>query len=188
MKNDFDTSLKHFTLAKNDSSPCTFTPLEIRWRSIFVRFLYPYQYSFCVKVPHSPPLRSMWETSGGKGSVHNPPGRAAPSEPAQSRHLPADGMDAPQRRGIWREEHKDRASHPVSPEVYRPRAKVWTVPLPPRKVLRLHWQGARRLHRISNLSGQVGKQRRYMVFNWSALPTAEPAYGCFASLHLCSSA
>ena len=30
MKNDFDTSLKHFTLAKNDSSPCSFTPLEIR--------------------------------------------------------------------------------------------------------------------------------------------------------------
>ena len=31
MKNDFDTSLKHFSLAKSDSSACSFTPLEIRF-------------------------------------------------------------------------------------------------------------------------------------------------------------
>jgi len=31
MKNDFDTSLKHFSLAKSDSSACSFTQLEIRF-------------------------------------------------------------------------------------------------------------------------------------------------------------
>ena len=31
MKNDFETSLKHFGLAKSDSSSCTFTQLEIRF-------------------------------------------------------------------------------------------------------------------------------------------------------------
>ena len=31
MKNDFDGSLKHFTLAKTDSSECTFAPLEIEF-------------------------------------------------------------------------------------------------------------------------------------------------------------
>jgi len=31
MKNDFESSLKHFYLSKSDSSPCTFTQLEIRF-------------------------------------------------------------------------------------------------------------------------------------------------------------
>ena len=31
MKNDFDTSLKHFNMARHDSSVCTFTPLEIQF-------------------------------------------------------------------------------------------------------------------------------------------------------------
>jgi histone demethylase len=33
MKKEFVNSLKHFSLAKSDSSPCTFSPLEIRFHT-----------------------------------------------------------------------------------------------------------------------------------------------------------
>ena len=61
MGNDFDRSLKHFNMARNDSSPCTFTALEIQFHMAHLYEVWVY------KVPYQPHswrgefIKFVWE-------------------------------------------------------------------------------------------------------------------------------